>query len=191
MKRTMLDAVTALGFNDDGLGSTISKCYLSALGIISINMNPTSFRFYQSAQEMESLAESYLETLKLLAKTCGGPASTNPASSGLYRAGVLAVALYTTKHAPSKGLDFWGQVVRDDGVGAFDARKRLHEWLSIPRTQTAYKYGGYSFQVLCVQLSAYCWNAWAMDKPVKVLKHDLIAKSKLAGIALTPYQPKA
>jgi len=69
---------------------------------------------------------------------------------------IMAVAIVTLKHQPTKGQAFWSGVIADDGLTRGDPRKAMLNVLSI---------GGKSNKVEALPIYAsHCWNAWFLDK---------------------------
>lgn len=77
--------------------------------------------------------------------------------------GVVAVALYTLRHQPSKAVEFWTGVAENDGLKKNDPRAALiFDLLS--------RVVGVGNIRQKVQQSTVAWNAWCEGRPLSIIK---------------------
>lgn len=103
------------------------------------------------------------------------------------RSPVWAVALVTLSHAKNTALEFWGQVIEDDGIKKDDPRKKLREELLITTlggntlSLGAKKVGAADICRMC----ALAWNAYVEGRTLSHLKYKHDSELR---IVKTPYR---
>jgi hypothetical protein len=98
------------------------------------------------------------------------------------RQAVLAVALETVRHQPTRGVAFWGDLVKDDGLAEGDARKTLLRWL-IEHPAEGKSHSIYLMARAC----AHAWNTWFTGGNITVMRMRATGKMKIIG---TPWDGK-
>jgi len=91
------------------------------------------------------------------------------------RAAILAVALYTTRHQPSAGSEFWGSLARDDGLKANDPRKALLRYaMNNPAS-------GSNSRPLHARAAMLAWNAWWEKRMIEAVKPNQMVDIRISG----------
>lgn len=98
------------------------------------------------------------------------------------RQAVLAVALECLRYQPTRGVAFWGDLVKDDGLVEGDPRKTLLRWLvEHPAT-------GKSTEIyLMARACAHAWNTWFKGGSITQIRIRPVGKMVIIG---TPWDGK-
>lgn len=178
-KRSQADVITALDSAGEIKTGSLLTSYAAAARVIKANFTNTS-KVEFSRLEIYPLLRDYASEIELTREWIkpGG----DSASRGFVRAGVLAVALITARHADAdKARSFWSEAVQDDGLRKHDPRKKLNEYLRVPAPS------GGSQQMTTAAVAAKCWNAHIAGEEIIQLK----IPASVPPIALTPYPLKS
>lgn len=93
-------------------------------------------------------------------------------------AAALAVALITAKYQPSASAEFWGAVVKDDGLVVGDPRKTLIRYL-----QENAGGSGSASRLNTIKAAASAWNAAWQNRDASFFKPALVTEIKILGTA--------
>jgi hypothetical protein len=172
--RSWGDAYKAYGFNDGIPGDWVTKSG-AALGIIAAKFQrPGDSPMFKSREIRSHMIRDYTDTIiHLVAVIRSGARHIMPL---VKRRAVLAVALETMRYQPSAAAEFWGSLVRDDGLKNGDPAKAL---LSHLRNNSA-STGGHG-AVLQSNAAASAWNAFHSGKQLSFVRPKEVTTFRLAG----------
>jgi hypothetical protein len=183
-KRSENNILQGVGFAEaHGLKTTTATALYRAAPLIHSGMN---FTPYQSAKPDQlamarivdvrlQFAEKYAEEARKIEKWLAFAAPN--IRSKFKGAGVMAVALVTTKHQPEAAERFWLGMFKNDRLARGDARSTLHaDMLS-----RSYSNG---MQVQTVVVPAKAWSAFFTGRPLKIIKAAAGQRIRIEG---TPY----
>lgn len=167
--RTNTQIIDALGLSEEtGLSRNMATSVFEAASIIMNNMEPITGSantkknpelFLQNnkvaiVQEWAKEARLYEAIVKKAKKAL---------LVKLRSTGMVAVALYTLRHQPSKAIEFWTGVAENDGLRKNDPRATLvYDILSRSLVSGSIRQK--------VQQPAVAWNAWCEGRNLSIIK---------------------
>ena len=167
--KTALHAVNG-GHNEfDGRATAALGAILSEFGKNAHNQADSRSR----GVRVQMLNHEYRAAINLLAATTKGCPSQNV--SKLMRSAVLGVALITARAQPAKAVEFWGGMVRDDGIAAGDPRKALLRYLFNNPV------AGSGARPAHARIAANAWNAFYEGRDLEFVRQHAASPLRIAG----------
>jgi hypothetical protein len=151
---------------------------VAAMGVVLSGFNPLSNEQNPRSKSRELRMETMREFRKpaqLLHDSCSGGPKAN--LSILFRRANMALALYTTLHQPTQGVEFWSGLVLDDGLRTGDPRKTLLDWSRRNPQLTASIREHLTAAVVC-------WNAYWEERSLAYIKIEGLKNYRIAGTPL-------
>lgn len=177
--RTWMQAAQAVGIDAE---MPMTKWGLAATGYIVNDFkdaNGTDAATTQSRRLRFDAIKEYRGALTLLHGLLAGIPSAN--QQIMRRAGTLAVAMAAARYQPAAAEEFWGGLVKDDGLKIGDPRRTLLRYL------TNNKVAGARRDILLA--SALAWNAHFERRQLEAVKPGQMRIFRILG---TPWaSPKS
>lgn len=178
--RNWRDALQA----SEGVATEFEGRALAALGHVMVGFDDKIVSPAQASPNWKSrtarfdLLKKFDEPVKtLFAATNAGGNSTKRNNRLMFRVGIMAVALVTTRDQPEHAVRFWGGFVRDDGLRASDPRKALLNF-AIGTMGLAQSWAARHFQS---KGTALAWNAFWREESLTWIKPVAMKNFRLLG----------
>ena len=159
--RTWKNTLQAIGFGDE---VPMAEKVIAALGLIQTGFTYAGNNEFDrnSRKARFELVPDYTTAAHVIA----GCLENAPRIERQYieRAGTMAVALYTARYQPSLAEEFWGEMVRDDGLRATDPRKSFLRWCATNKS------GAGSTRPLQARAAATAWNAYFQKRDLDFIR---------------------
>ena len=170
--RTWGDALRAVGFSDSiPLASLVNAAMTFVIGNF-VDSEDDRSRAASRDLRMTMIPE-YRAAAHVLADCLNG--APKHSARCLRRASIFSVALYTARYQPSFAAEFWGALVRDDGLKATDPQKALLRY--------AMNNSGTGSQARRdnVKAAVLAWNAAFRGRPLEYCKPNQVGSIFILG----------
>lgn len=156
--RNMAHNLKARGIGPE-MSATVTGAFGSAIKIIHNGMKTDDMAALSKMSVINTTGVEYEDAMELLLDWTVGIKGRSSTSRGIYKSGVLAVALVTSKYQPEKAREFWSKAVMDDGL----TRDNPIKWMSdhLAQASSAVKKKGMSGSMIArsdMWASSLYWN---------------------------------